>query len=42
MSDCQFAVVEFVQEKSVGVVPETWIETLEGVSSLIARYIFCK
>lgn len=28
----QFAIVEFVLEKAVDVVPETWIETRDGVS----------
>ena len=29
-----FAVVEFVQENSVSFVPETWVETRNGVSTV--------
>ena len=33
MSNDAYAVVEFLEEKSVEVVVKSWIETLNGVSS---------
>ena len=36
-----FAVVEFLEEKAIEIVPESWIETNDGVGCITNQLLVC-